>query len=216
MVIVIALLVMVLLSVVGAALIVVSSSETAVAANFRNAHEALYAADAAAERAIGDLAATADWTQVLSGTVRSSFADGLPSGTRTRQGVEVDLDEAVNLANCGKATSCTDAEMDAVTSERRWGPNNPRWRLFAFGPLNGLLPAGRIDSPFYGIVLVGDDPSETDNDPQQDGSAGRPGSGVVLLRAQAAGPASAYSAVQLTIGRTVRGNVRVISWQPLR
>ncbi len=131
----------------------------AIAANFRNSQEARYAAGAAAERAVRDLASIADWSRLLDGTVRSTFVDGLPAGTRTlSDGSSLDLGELVNLANCLKPTPCGDAEMDAVTADRPWGVNNPRWQLFAHGWLRDVLPAGAIDSAFYTVVLVGDDP----------------------------------------------------------
>src|SRR5262249_61786066 len=85
----------------GGALILLSPSEPAIAANFRAAHEATYAADAAIERALADLRNQADWTPVLAGSVQSSLVDGLPSGTRTLpDGSTIDLDGLTNLANC--------------------------------------------------------------------------------------------------------------------
>ncbi len=71
MMLVAALMVMLLVSALGAALILVTSSETTIAANFRNSLGALYAADAAAEQALAEVAAVADWDQLLNGSVRS-------------------------------------------------------------------------------------------------------------------------------------------------
>ncbi len=59
---------LVLLSALSGALIVTTSTETAVAANFRTAQEGLYAADAALERAIDDLETITDWNSILEGT----------------------------------------------------------------------------------------------------------------------------------------------------
>jgi PilX N-terminal len=208
------LLVLLLMSAVGAALVLVSSSETLIAANFRNSHEALYAAEAAAERAIADFAAVPDVDLVLSGAGQSTFVDGPPGGLREWQGVRVDLTEVVNLSRCRKKAPCTDAEMDSVTIERPWGPNNPRWQPYAYGWLKDAWPS--IVSPFYVVVLIGDDPSENDNDPLRDGAAANVGAGVVALRAEAFGPRSVHKAVDLTIGRAGEGKVRVVSWHQSR
>src|SRR5438128_861129 len=90
-----------MMSALGVALTLVASSEAMIAANFRESHEARYAAGAAAERAIADLAAAADWNQLLDGTLRSTFVDGPPSGTRTlADGSTLDLGQLLNLADC--------------------------------------------------------------------------------------------------------------------
>jgi hypothetical protein len=211
------LLVTLLMSALGAALVLVTSSETAIAANFLSGQEARYAAAAAAERALVDMAATPDWSQLLDGTVRSTFVDGLPFGTRAlADGSTLDFAEIVNLANCHKTTVCDAAEMDALTADRPWGVNNPRWRLFSYGWLRDVLPAGAIDSACYTVVLIGDDPSETDGDPSRDGLPPSPGAGVVELRAYAFGPRGARRLIDLTVGRTSTGSPRVISWREMR
>ena len=209
-----ALLVMVLMGALGAGLILITSSEAMIAANFRDSQEALHAADAAAERAMSDVAAVADWSQLLDGAVRSSFVDGPPSGTRTLpDGSILDLLQVVSLANCHKTTMCSSAEMDAATVDRPWGANNPQWQLYAYGRLEDVLPNTFVDSPYYAVVLVADDPSENDNDPRRDGGAGNPGAGIVALRAQVFGPRSAHKMVELTLARTSRGGIRVLSWR---
>ena len=50
--------------------------------------------------------------------------------------------------------------MNANTSGRPWGANNPRWKLYAYGNLNDMLPTGTINSPYYVVLFVGDDPSQ--------------------------------------------------------
>jgi hypothetical protein len=217
MVLVAVLLVTLLMSALGAALALVASSETTIAANFRNAEEARYAAGAGAERALVDMSAAADWSLLLDGTVRSTFADGQPSGTRALpDGSTVDLDQLVNLANCHHVTVCEGFEMDATTADRPWGVNNPRWRLFAYGSIRSIHQAGAIDSNYYTVVLIGDDPSETDGDPSRDGLPPSAGAGVVELRAHAFGPRGARRIINLTVGRTRAGDPRVISWREMR
>lgn len=213
----------------GGALILLSSSETAIAANFRSAHEATYAADAAIERAVADLRTQADFTPALAGAMRSSFADGSPSGTRTLvDGSRIDLDRITNLANCQKITTCSDADVAAVTAERPWGANNPRWTLFAYGPLANVLGPASVRSAFYVAAFVGDDPSENDANPAIDGltlgDTPNPGNGIVMIRAEAFGPRSAHKVVEATIGRfeipesggQTSTELRVLTWRELR
>jgi len=204
-----------MLSVLGAAFALVTSAEGVIAENFRNDQEALHAADAAAELALGDLEALADWNLALNGTARSTFVDGLPSGPRTLQdGSVIDLTTLTSLANCHKTTLCSAAAMDTATADRPWGPNNPRWQLFVYGRLSDVAPGSATDSGYYIIVFVGDDPSETDGDPLRDGSPPGPGAGVVVLRSHAFGPRGTRKTIELTISRASTGHVRVISWRP--
>ena len=53
-----------LLGTLGGALVVLVATETLISANHRDALEALYAADAGIERAIGDLRTLSDWQSV--------------------------------------------------------------------------------------------------------------------------------------------------------
>ena len=204
MALVVALMAMLLMTALGLALVMTISSETMIAGNFRNSHEALYAADAALERSMDDLLTVPDWNRLLDGSERSAFVDGAPSGSRTlADGSTIDLSRAINMANCGKVTTCSSSDMNAVTSERPWGANNPRWQLYAHGPMNDMLPAATINSPFYVMVLVGDDPSENDGDPTKDGaSLANPGSGVLALRAEAFGPRGTHKVIEFTVART--------------
>ncbi len=209
---VVTLMAMMLMTVLGAALLLTTTTETGIARNFRSNTEALYAADAAAERALADVLAIPDWNTMLNGTRRSSFVDGAPGGTRRiAGGAPLDLGELVNMANCGKSSSCSQSDIQAVTLDRPWGANNPRWQLFAYGELNGMSPAATVDSPYYVVVMVADDPSENDDDPLRDGAAAcppgpapgcNPGSGVLAMRAEAFGPFGAHKAIELTVART--------------
>jgi hypothetical protein len=211
----VALLSMLLMSALGAALVLTTTSETLVASNFRESLDGQYAADAALQRATDDLAVIADWNSVLGGLTQSTFVDGPPSGVRTlADGFRLDLDRARNLLNCRKPTSCTESDLNAVTSERPWGANNPNWRLFAYGRLRSWLPAS--DSPQYVVVLVADDPAENDDDPVQDGiEPANPGAGTIQLRAEAFGPRGVHQVIGTTLTRidAPGGAVRVLSWR---
>jgi hypothetical protein len=191
------------LSAMGLALALLSATESMAGANLRRANAALYAAEAGIERALPDLVRAPDWDEVLGGRVRSGFTDGPPEGARVLpDGRLIDLGQVAALANCGAAGGCSSGAMDAVTVDRPWGANNPRWTLFAYGPLSALLPAGPSPPPEYLVVLVADDPSETDGDPRRDGRAGTsPGAGVIQLRAEAFGPQAAHRVIEVTVAR---------------
>ena len=161
-----------LTSALGMALVLATSSEAVIASNFRDQAAGAYAAEAAVERALDDLAAAENWNAVLN--------------------------------------------MDAVTAQRPWGPNNPRWQLYASGRLSDLLPNASIDSPYYVSVLVGDDPSETDAQPLEDGQAA--GAGILVLRAESFGPRGVHMSVEMTVARPAAGHpgLRVLSWREVR
>lgn len=222
---VIALMAMTMMITLGTALIVTATTESKVTRNFRMASEATYAADAVLERVVGDLVAVPDWNALLQGTARSSFTDGSPIGKRTlADGTVIDLGEAINVANCQKTSACADDDMNRVTDERPWGLNNPRWQPIAWGALNNLAPTGSVNSPFYCIVMVADDPSECDNNPLVDGgeavppcgtsSSLNPGAGVLSLRAEAFGPFATHKILEATVTRAEgAARVRMLSWR---
>jgi len=200
----VALMATMLLAALGVAIVLTTSTEVLIVGNYRNAQEGLYAADAALERTLQDLLKVPDWNVILAGPLTSSFIDGASSGLRVlSDGTRLDLTQATNRVNCGKATTCSAADLDAVTEERPWGANNPRRKLYAHAPVVDLLPIGTITSPLYVIVWAGDDPSENDDDPAKDGSTqSNPGTGVVALKAVAYGPAGTRKVIEATVART--------------
>src|SRR5205085_10816262 len=113
-----------------------------------------------------------DWNKLLDGSPQSAFVDGAPSGQRTLlDGSTIDLTQALNMANCQKVSACGATDLTALTTERPWGLNNPVWRLYSYGNLRDMLPAtDTINSPYYVMVMVGDDPSDNDNNPLLDGA----------------------------------------------
>lgn len=216
---IIALMAMLLLSALGLALVLTTSTELLVAGYYRSAQETLYGAEAFVECALQDVSAVADWSTILAGITRSSLTDGPPSGTRTlSDGSTIDLAHVTNLANCGKISTCSSADMNAVTQDRPWGINNPRWVLYAYAPMNTLPSAHPINSPLYGITWVGDDPAENDGDPTKDGSAeSNPGTGIIMLRSEAFGPGGAHKVVEASAERAgTSGGVRLLSWREVR
>ena len=205
---IVALMSLLLLTALGLALVLTTSTETMIAGNFGTAQEGLYAADAGVERAMQDLLTVPDWNTILAGATTSAFIDGGAAGERNLPGGgTVDLTQIVNMANCGKLTSCSASEMDAVTRERPWGLNNPRWQLYAYGGMNDMIPTGTVNSPFYVVVLVADDPADApptapgvppvlDNDPAKDSN------GVLTMRAEAFGPGHSHKVIEVTVART--------------
>jgi hypothetical protein len=211
----------------GVGLMLTTSSETIIAGFFVTSEATRYAAEAALERVLADLSVAPDWNGLVDGSIRSTFVDGRPARTLS-DGSTIDLDQLLNMANCQKATGCSIAEMNRATPTAHGG-NNPRWQLVAHAPLDALSNA-TMSSPFYAVVLVGDDPSETDNDPTRDGSdQDNPGSGIVAIRAEAFGPGGAFRAIEVTVARPAGAGqsgdyndrarqigVRILSWREVR
>jgi Tfp pilus assembly protein PilX len=225
---IVVLMAMSVLSALGLGLTLITIAEGKISGNFAQGAEALYAADAGVERAVQDLAAFPDWSAVLSGIARSPFVDGPPGGLRAGAGdVPFDLTAATNAVRCGKP-SCNIADLTAITEERPLGINNPLWQPFAYGPLNAFLSRDRINSAFYLVVWVGDDPSENDADPLRDG--GLPvgcdpvkepacadahiGRGRLVIRATAYGPDGTHRSIEAVIGRAARPGILV--WREIR
>jgi hypothetical protein len=208
--------VLTLAAALGASIALTAASESIVAGGFVRTIEARYAAEAALERAIVDLRSAADLSPIVAGLVQSTFVDGPPGMRRLADGSALDLASVVSLANCGKSSACSSADLASnSTGQRPWGADNPTWRLFAHGPATALLPADAIVSSCYLVVLVGDDPSETDADPSTDGDAPcsfeqtppscNPGSGAVALRAEAFGPRGAHQIVEAIVEQGTPG-----------
>ena len=198
---IIALMSMMLLMALGAGVVMVSNTETMIAANHRNSQEAIYAADAVVEHVVQDLLMVPRWNDVLAGTVQSSFIDGSMDVQKTLLG-----GGRITLC-CGTntATSQLQADTDGLNL---WGANNPRWRLFAWGPLAEILPGQTIDSRYYVAVWVADDPADAVPDAQgnpgatPDGNPLNDSNGVLTLHAEALGPSGTRKVVEVTVART--------------
>lgn len=185
----------------------------------------LYAADSGIEIAAREIARAEQWNAVLSGAVLSEFSDGVPGGARgIPGGGTIDLTVATNMLNCGKATSCTAAQMNANSLERPWGANNPRWQLFAYGSMTRFTSLVR-PAPCYLAVWIADDPREQDGDPSTDASGeDDPGHGIVRVHAEAFGVTGSRRVVEAELARVCPAGpepaclpgIRVQSWQELR
>ena len=211
---------------IGLGLTLVVTTHLMVVGNYRRSVAMLAAAEAGVELAAHDLSLEPDWSAVLAGSARSTRADGAPSGARVLPGGRaLDLDAQTNLINCGRASACTSAQLAADSRDRPWGANNPRWRLFAYGPFADFGPFVR-PGPYYLMVWLGDDSREADGDPSTDGgSADHRGEGVVRVRADAIGMAGGRRSVEAELARVCRidggvehcqPGIRVQSWRELR
>lgn len=171
-----------LLTALAISLVLLTSSETLLTANYRNAHESLYAADAAVERVVQDLLTVSQWNDLLSGAVQSSFVEGSTT-TTLADGTSIDVNRERDRVQ---------AETDSLDV---WGTNDPVWRVYSYGPMANMLPEG-IETDAYVMVLIGDDPSESDGNPLADSN------GVLTLHAEAWGAGGARKVVEVTVART--------------
>ncbi len=213
------------LSALGLGLILAVFMDRLATGNMTGSVAMLFAADAAIELAARDLAQVADWDSVLSGSRRSTFTDGVPGGVRGLPGGgAVDLTASTNMLNCRKVTNCTTPQMNASSRERPWGVNNPRWQLYAFGPMEQLTELSR-PAPCYLAVWIADDGREQDGDALADAvENGEPGHGIVRVHAEVFGIAGSRRAIEAELARACRGGgvgaclpgIRVQSWQELR
>jgi hypothetical protein len=194
---VMALLLLVLAGVIGGALALSLASEQLIAAHHHTTAELRLAADAGLARAQAEIATMASWNDVLQGRTLSSCRD------TTLQPRQAD-GRVLDLAGLTVALQRT---TDALAP---WGADNPRWRLFAYGPLDlmtGAAPDGRVTP--YVVVWLADDQADGDGDALTDAND------AVWLRAEAFGLGSARAALEATIRRPAPypSALRVVSWR---
>ena len=194
-----ALLVMVLLATIGAALVTLTMTEVLIASSHRHGLEAANGAEAALERAFGDLATMLDWSSTLAappGNAVATFSDTAtvataPDGRR--------LDLAVLTAERQR-------ESDLVEGPGVFGADAPQWRLFGHTSSERLY--GRNDDPpLYLVIWVADDGWDGD------GATDRDANGTIVLYAQAFGSRGARRAVQASIRRSADGALELRTWQ---
>lgn len=163
------------------ALVPLTTSETAIAANHRLALQALYAAEAALERAVRELEAAPSWDDVLAGRQRPTDWGGQVA-TRLADGALLDLQAATDaLAQDGAGRSGAGRGL--------------RWRLYAHGPLTAVLARDPSGGLLHAAVWIADDAHDADGDPLRDAN------GALALHAAAFGPALGQRAVQATLLR---------------
>ena len=186
---IVALMAMMMLTALGAGVVMVSNTETLIASNYRNAQEALYGADAAAERVVQDLLLVPRWNDILAGAVQSSFVDGARDGQKV-------IPAGPYITLCCGTSSATGQLQSQTDTANLWGLDNPRWQLFAWGPLSEMLPDNEVNSPMYVAVWIADDPAEADSNPLADSN------GVLTLHAEAFGATGTRKVIEVTVSRT--------------
>lgn len=194
---ILALMSMMLLTALGATVVMVSRTETAIASNYKNSQEALYAADAAVERVVQDLLMVPRWNDILDGSMQSGFNDGAMSAQKTLPGGRK------ILLCCGPGSATAELQNMTDTADL-WGANNPQWRLFAWGPISQLLDTTTIDSQMYVAVWVADDPADASLSTPNvaDGNPLSDLNGTLTLHAEAIGPGGTRKVVEVTVART--------------
>lgn len=214
---ILALVAMVLLTALGVALTLITSTETRVAALFRDGTAAFHVADASLERVVAELAGVADWNRVLDGSTVSSLVDGPPGSRVLPDNSPIDLRLATAQVNCGK-DACSGADLTAPTVDRPWGVNNPRWQLYAYGSLSEAVVTSPSSPASYAIAWVADDASETDGLPLVDGDESlgpNPGRGLLSVLVYGYGAGGTRRVVEATLARD-GADVRVLSWRERR
>lgn len=180
-------------------LVWLSTGESLIAAHGRVASQARAAADAALHRAAIDLQQAPDWNLVLSGTVKSSLADlsGRPAAA------------SGGLLDLGAAGTQVQARSDALAP---WGPDRPRWKLFAYGPLQAFVQLPPPHSGLYLLAWVADDGGDGDGDPTHDAN------GILQVWAEARGPLGTRRAVTAGFARIdpAPAPLRCVWWRDAR
>jgi hypothetical protein len=223
MALVVTLLAMALFTTLAGGLVLSAVMGRSVAANHEEAAQLANASDSALELTALELGGIADWNEVLAGARTSTRVDGAPGARVLPGGAVIDLSVMTNELTCGRVTFCTDAQVAVATAERPWGANNPRWRLFMHGALPSLPALPRAAGAAYGVVWLGDDARETDNDPSVDGAgAGQEGRSVVRARVESFGSRGGRHALEAELvrvctagadGEACLPGVRVLSWR---
>jgi hypothetical protein len=197
----VALLLALLVGAIAAALVTVTTTETLIGASYRHAQEASFGAEAALERALHDLSAVPDWSQVLAAppaNLTSGFDDG-QAVARGPDGASLDL---------ARLTAARQRDSDARYGASTFGADTPQWRLYAHAALSDLTPATGPDVPIYVVVWVADDESDAD------GNAAVDSNRRILVWAAAFGAGGARKALEARVARTAAGQLRVDGSRP--
>ncbi|MDA1183613.1 MAG: pilus assembly PilX N-terminal domain-containing protein [Acidobacteria bacterium] len=180
-----------LLTALGSALTLATITETAIAANYRDATEAFYAAEAAVEFAKGEVASMSDWSEIVVTPGRSAFVDGPPGGRRTVGATTVDLRAATSDVNAAAPGASGATEAD--------------WLLYAYGRFRDLVPSSPRRSQIYVVVWVADRSEEEASTPQ-----------VVSILGQAYGGHGSRRTVEVIVERDSAGLVQTRRWREWR
>ena len=192
-----------LVTAIATTMVMSSSTDLVITGNTRASMEAMYAAEAAGQRAIGELATIADWSTVLAappGNVTATFDDG-ETMVRAPDGRSL----SVPVLTAARQTASAVTYGPAV-----FGADSPVWRLFGHADIRALLPPGVTSPPAYVLIHVADDGGDGDGDPESDAN------GQLIVYAEAYGVSGAHRAVELAVSRVTPGTIRVLSWKDPR
>ena len=176
-----------LLAALGAALTLATTTEVAIAANYREATETMYAAEAGVAFVMQEVTAVADWSDVATSPGQSVFVDGSPAGTRVVGSAVLDLGDATDNLN-----AVAPAGPGAV----------PPWVLHAFGPLQSLVPSSAGRAPAYVAVWIANHASSADESMR----------GALSIFGQAYGPRGSRRAVEVIVEKAGSG-LRRRAWR---
>jgi hypothetical protein len=181
-----------LLTALVGSLTLVVITDTAVAANHRDAAVALYAAEAAVEFALPELAAADDWSNLLEGG-QSAFIDGPPGGPRPVGEDLIDLDRATRDVAAAARPLPGAVDLPHV--------------LHASGWFRDLVPASAADSSIYVAIWVADrSPAPKDEDAPVE---------TLSVVGQAFGARGARRGVEAIVEKADASAVRLRAWREL-
>jgi len=178
------------LTALAATLVLGTMTETAVAASYREGVETFYAAEAAVEFVIQDLAAASDWEGIVAGEQSSTFVDGPPLGVRLVGAVLFDLAAAT----------------DDIVAATAGYDDDREYRAYAHGRFSDLLPGTATGSPYYVVVWIsGVGATDTERD------------STISVLGRAYGPNGSRRSIAVTVSRGDSDEmVRIVSWHELR
>lgn len=192
----------VLLTITGV-LVPLASSEVMIAANHRRAVVGLYAAEAALEWTVGELAPSAAWRAALRGEARSAVWEGAPVVPRA-DGSRLRLDELTEA-------------LRRDGSGRGGAGRGLAWSLFLHGRLARLVPLPAEYGEWYVAVWLaredGADPAAPDT------------RGILTVHAAAFDPGRGQRALQADLVRVVPpfptegappGYAQLLAWRVVR
>ena len=188
MVLVVVVVTVMLLAALGAALTLATTTEVAIAANYREATETRYAAEAGVAFVMQEVAAVADWNDVATDSGQSAFVDGPAGGPRVVGAARLDL---------------TDATRDLNTLVPAGPGAVPPWVLHAFGRFQDLVPSSTARTPVYVAVWIANHASSPDASMR----------GALSIFGQAYGPRGSRRAVEVIVEKVEASRVRRRSWR---
>jgi hypothetical protein len=181
------------LTALGSAMTLAAMTETAIAASYREGTETRYAAEAAVEYAVQQLAANPDWRGAVAEPGGSAFTDGPAAGRRAVGPVELDLEAATR-------------DVEDMAAAPPGGPAAP-FVLYAFGRFRELAPLLADGSVTYVVVWIAD-------------RSGMPPDTAALDRlsvvAQAYGPRGSRRAIEVVVERDGGTGIRRLAWREMR